>query len=100
MSIDASPAASQPGTENTESAMRGLPASAGRTPVVNDLVINIATSNGTGSQSANSILMRTIFNMGVRVGGKNLFPSDIQGLPTWFAIRGTTDGIARRTAAC
>lgn len=51
------------------------------------MVISIATSNGTGSQSANNILMRTIFNMGVPVGGKNLFPSNIQGLPTWFDIR-------------
>lgn len=51
-------------------------------PIVNDVVITIATSNGTGSQSANLILMRTLFNMGVPVGGKNMFPSNIQGLPT------------------
>jgi len=100
MSIDASPATATPGASpsNTESATRGLPASAGRTPVVNDLVISIATANGTGSQSANNILMRTIFNMGVPVGGKNLFPSNIQGLPTWFDIRVNKDGHTCRRA--
>lgn len=95
MSIDASVA--DPSKGQSESPMRGQPATAGRTPVVNDMVINIATSNGTGSQSANNILMRTIFNMGVPVGGKNLFPSNIQGLPTWFAIRvNKNDFTARR----
>lgn len=94
MSTEASPA----GSVNEQSATRGLPASAGRQPVVNDLVINIATSNGTGSQSANNILMRTIFNMGVPVGGKNLFPSNIQGLPTWFAIRVNKDSFTSRRA--
>ncbi len=82
----------------SEAATRGLPASAGRTPVVNDLVISIATSNGTGSQSANNILMRTIFNMGVPVGAKNLFPSNIQGLPTWFDIRINKDNHTCRRA--
>lgn len=66
--------------------------------VVNDVVISIATSNGTGSQSANLILMRTIFQMGVPVGGKNLFPSNIQGLPTWFTIRANKDGFTARRA--
>jgi 2-oxoglutarate/2-oxoacid ferredoxin oxidoreductase subunit alpha len=56
-------------------------------PVVNDIVITVATANGTGSQSANLILMRSIFNMGIPVSGKNMFPSNIQGLPTWFTIR-------------
>lgn len=80
-----------------ESAMRGLPAQAGRSPKINDLVLSIATSNGTGSQSANLILLRTIFNMGIPVGGKNLFPSNIQGLPTWYTIRVNKDGfVARR----
>ncbi len=60
--------------------------------VVNDIVIQIATSNGSGSQSANNILLRSIFNMGVPVSGKNLFPSNIQGLPTWFTIRASKDG--------
>src|SRR5690606_27743027 len=99
MSTNASQA-STPGADapETESATRGLPASAGRTPTINDMVISIATSNGTGSQSANNILMRTIFNMGVPVGGKNLFPSNIQGLPTWFDIRVNKDDFTSRRA--
>ncbi|PKL77135.1 MAG: 2-oxoacid:acceptor oxidoreductase subunit alpha [Candidatus Melainabacteria bacterium HGW-Melainabacteria-1] len=54
---------------------------------INDVNIQIATVNGTGSQSANLILMRSIFNMGVPVAAKNLFPSNIAGLPTWYTIR-------------
>lgn len=65
--------------------------------VVNDFSIHVATANGSGSQSSNSILMRAIFQMGIPVSGKNLFPSNIQGLPTWFTIRASKDGfIARR----
>ncbi len=55
--------------------------------VVNDFNIHIATVNGSGSQSSNNVLMRSIFQMGVPVSGKNLFPSNIAGLPTWFTIR-------------
>jgi 2-oxoglutarate ferredoxin oxidoreductase subunit alpha len=70
---------------------------AGRPPVVNDFSIHVATANGSGSQSSNSILMRAIFQMGIPVSGKNLFPSNIQGLPTWFTIRASKEGfIARR----
>ncbi|MBN2305736.1 MAG: 2-oxoacid:acceptor oxidoreductase subunit alpha [Anaerolineae bacterium] len=66
-------------------------------PVVNDFQIMIATVNGSGSQTANSTLLRAIFRMGVPVSGKNIFPSNIQGLPTWFTIRLSKDGyIARR----
>lgn len=54
---------------------------------INDLVIKLATVNGTGSASANSLLMRAIFRMGIPVMGRNYFPSNIQGLPTWFEIR-------------
>jgi len=54
---------------------------------INDVNIQIATVNGTGSQSANLILMRALFNMGVPVAAKNLFPSNIAGLPTWYTIR-------------
>lgn len=69
-------------------------------PVINDVVIQVATSNGTGSQSANLVLLRTIFQMGVPVGGKNMFPSNIQGLPTWFTIRANAQGwTARRRDA-
>ena len=64
---------------------------------MNDFSIHVATANGSGSQSSNSILMRAIFQMGIPVSGKNLFPSNIQGLPTWFTIRASKDGfIARR----
>lgn len=55
--------------------------------IVNDFTFNIATANGTGSQSANLILLQTMFEMGVPVSGKNLFPSNISGLPTWYIIR-------------
>ena len=66
-------------------------------PVINDFSIQVATVNGSGSQSANSVLMRSIFRMGIPVSGKNLFPSNIAGLPTWFTIRANKDGwIARR----
>src|SRR5579859_5134274 len=69
-------------------------------PVVNDVVVTVATSNGTGSQSANLILMRSIFNMGIPVSGKNMFPSNIQGLPTWFTVRANASGwTARRRDA-
>ena len=64
---------------------------------INDIVIEVATENGSGSQSANNILMRSIFYMGIPVSGKNLFPSNIQGLPTWFSIRVNEDGwVARK----
>src|SRR5438105_13565311 len=66
------------------------------TPIVNNLTITVATSNGTGSQSANLILMRSIFNMGVPVSGKNMFPSNIQGLPTWFTVRANEMGWTSR----
>ena len=67
-------------------------------PIVNDFSIQVATVNGSGSQSANSVLLRSIFRMGVPVSGKNLFPSNIAGLPTWYTIRVSKDGwVARRT---
>jgi 2-oxoglutarate ferredoxin oxidoreductase subunit alpha len=59
---------------------------------VNDFVVKIATVNGTGSASANGLLMKAIFRSGVPVVGKNYFPSNIQGLPTWYEIRVTRDG--------
>jgi 2-oxoglutarate ferredoxin oxidoreductase subunit alpha len=67
-----------------------------RTPVVNDFSIQVATVNGSGSQSANTVLLRTIFQMGVPVSGKNLFPSNIAGLPTWYTIRASKDGFVAR----
>src|SRR5579872_4992334 len=66
-------------------------------PVVNDMSIQVATVNGSGSQSSNTVLLRSIFQMGVPVSGKNLFPSNIAGLPTWYTIRANRDGyIARK----
>ena len=59
---------------------------------VNDFALKLANVNGTGSASANSLLMKAIFRMGVPVSGKNLFPSNIQGLPTWYEVRVTGDG--------
>jgi 2-oxoglutarate ferredoxin oxidoreductase subunit alpha len=65
--------------------------------VVNDFSIQVATVNGSGSQTANLVLLRSIFQMGVPVSGKNLFPSNIAGLPTWFTIRANHRGyIARK----
>ena len=64
--------------------------------VVNDFSLQVATANGSGSQTANSVLMRSIFQMGVPVSGKNLFPSNIQGLPTWFTIRASKHGYIGR----
>jgi 2-oxoglutarate ferredoxin oxidoreductase subunit alpha len=64
---------------------------------VNDFSIQVATVNGSGSQTANLVLLRSIFQMGVPVSGKNLFPSNIAGLPTWYTIRANRDGyIARK----
>ena len=64
---------------------------------VNDVVIKIATVNGTGSASANGLLMKSIFRMGVPVVGKNYFPSNIQGLPTWYEVRVTGEGYRARS---
>jgi len=63
---------------------------------INDVVIKIATVNGTGSASANGLLMKAIFRMGIPVVGKNYFPSNIQGLPTWYEIRVSGDGYQSR----
>jgi 2-oxoglutarate ferredoxin oxidoreductase subunit alpha len=64
---------------------------------VNDFAFKIATANGTGSASANGLIMQAIFRMGVPVTGKNVFPSNIQGLPTWYEIRVSKDGYTART---
>ena len=64
---------------------------------VNDFAINVATANGSGSQTSNGVLLRALFKMGIPINGKNLFPSNIQGLPTWYIIRLSKDGfLARR----
>jgi 2-oxoglutarate ferredoxin oxidoreductase subunit alpha len=65
--------------------------------VINDFSIQVATVNGSGSQTANTVMMRAIFQMGIPVSGKNMFPSNIAGLPTWFTIRASKHGyIGRR----
>jgi 2-oxoglutarate/2-oxoacid ferredoxin oxidoreductase subunit alpha len=64
--------------------------------VVNDFTIQVATVNGSGSQTANLVLIRSIFQMGVPVSGKNMFPSNIAGLPTWYTIRASRDGYVGR----
>jgi len=64
---------------------------------INDFVLKIATVNGTGSASANGLLMKALFRMGVPVTGKNLFPSNIQGLPTWYEIRANHRGYMSRS---
>jgi 2-oxoglutarate ferredoxin oxidoreductase subunit alpha len=66
--------------------------SPGRPAIVNNFSINVATPNGSGSQTSNGVLLRALFKMGVPVTGKNLFPSNIQGLPTWYIIRLSKDG--------
>src|SRR5678815_2217192 len=67
-----------------------------RQRVVNDFSIQVATVNGSGSQSANLVLLRSIFQMGVPVSGKNMFPSNIAGLPTWYTIRASRRGYIGR----
>ena len=64
---------------------------------VNDFAFKIATANGTGSASANGLIMQAIFRMGIPVTGKNVFPSNIQGLPTWYEIRVNKHGYTART---
>jgi len=81
----------------TDVALRDASQQTGRKRIVNNLSIQVATVNGSGSQSSNSVLLRSIFQMGVPVSGKNLFPSNIAGLPTWYTIRANKDGyIARK----
>src|ERR1700760_4406616 len=66
-------------------------------PGINDFAIKLANVNGTGSASANGLLMQAIFRMGIPVSGKNLFPSNIQGLPTWYEIRVNKDAYTARS---
>src|SRR5580704_10905417 len=69
----------------------------GQKRIVNDMTIQVGTVNGSGSQSSNTVLLRSIFQMGVPISGKNMFPSNIAGLPTWFTIRASKHGyIARK----
>lgn len=75
-------------------------ASSDKATVVNDFTINVATVNGSGSQTANATIVNALFHMGIPVNAKNLFPSNIKGLPTWYSIRASKDGYtARRDVA-
>ena len=81
----------------TEVAVQEAPSQPTTRRIVNDFSIQVATVNGSGSQTANLVLLRSIFRMGIPVSGKNLFPSNIAGLPTWYTIRANRDGyIARK----
>ena len=81
----------------TDVALQDASGHLGLKRTVNDMSIQAATVNGSGSQSSNTVLLRSIFQMGVPVSGKNLFPSNIAGLPTWYTIRANKDGyIARK----
>jgi 2-oxoglutarate ferredoxin oxidoreductase subunit alpha len=82
---------------DTVEALSAAAPAAERPDVVNDFSIVVATANGTGSQTANLTLLRSFFKMGIPVNGKNIFPSNIQGLPTWYNIRVSHEGyVARR----
>src|SRR5512136_1441817 len=64
--------------------------------MTNDVTLQVATANGSGSQSSNTVLLRSLFYMGIPVSGKNLFPSNIAGLPTWYTIRANKHGYIGR----
>ncbi|MCB0363597.1 MAG: 2-oxoacid:acceptor oxidoreductase family protein, partial [Bdellovibrionales bacterium] len=70
------------------------------TNTINNFVLQVATINGSGSQSANNALVKTLFRMGIPVTGKNMFPSNIAGLPTWFNIRAQSEGFTARKEKC
>jgi len=75
----------------TDVALHGATGGVEPKRVVNNMSIQVATVNGSGSQSSNTVLLRSIFQMGIPVSGKNLFPSNIAGLPTWYTIRANKD---------
>jgi 2-oxoglutarate/2-oxoacid ferredoxin oxidoreductase subunit alpha len=80
---------------STLSAVEEAPARAGLatvSPTINDLAIRVGTINGSGSQSANLVILRSLYSMGIPCSGKNVFPSNIEGLPTWFHIRASAKG--------
>lgn len=81
---------------STDLAPRGTVENAGSERIVNNMSIQVATVNGSGSQSSNTVLLRSIFQMGIPVSGKNLFPSNIAGLPTWYTIRANKNGYVAR----
>src|SRR5579862_1929691 len=80
----------------TDLAVQETPAGKSQQRIVNDFSIQVATVNGSGSQTANMVLLRSILLMGVPVSGKNMFPSNIAGLPTWYTVRANKDGFIAR----
>src|ERR1700674_119823 len=79
----------------TLSAVKEAPVRAGvvpSIPTINDLAIRVGTVNGSGSQSANLVILRALYAMGIPCSGKNVFPSNIAGLPTWFHLRASAKG--------
>src|SRR5438105_7327774 len=80
----------------TDHAVQEQPRASQSQRIVNDFSIQVATVNGSGSQTANLVLLRSILLMGVPVSGKNLFPSNIAGLPTWYTIRASKRGYVAR----
>src|SRR5881398_1195412 len=80
----------------TDIAVQKTADSSSKKRVVNDFSIQVATVNGSGSQTANLVLLRSILLMGVPVSGKNMFPSNIAGLPTWYTIRASKRGYVGR----
>src|SRR5438309_5486026 len=80
----------------TDVVPRGSSGGTGQKRIVNDMSIQVGTVNGSGSQSSNTVLLRSIFQMGVPVSGKNMFPSNIAGLPTWYTIRANKHGYIGR----
>src|SRR5512140_3779080 len=77
---------------------KAAPASGAGASRVNDFALRVGTVNGTGSSSANGLLLQAIFRMGIPVTGKNMFPSNIQGLPTWYEIRVSGAGYTARSS--
>ena len=80
----------------TDVVPRGSTGGTGQKRIVNDMSIQVGTVNGSGLQSSNTVLLRSIFQMGVPVSGKNMFPSNIAGLPTWYTIRANKNGYIGR----
>src|SRR5260370_18182532 len=80
----------------TDVAPQGTGGQLGRTRMVNDMSIQVGTVNGSGSQSSNTVLLHAIFQMVVPLSGKNLFPSNIAGLPSWYTIRANKEGYIGR----
>ena len=81
---------------STDLAVQEDQAPSRRQPVVNDFSIQVATVNGSGSQTANLVLLRSLLLMGIPASGKNMFPSNIAGLPTWYTIRASKRGYIGR----